>query len=46
MSKKKATKPQPPKADNPNHKEDFLKILTLAAQPVKKRAGYKEAKGN
>jgi hypothetical protein len=41
MPKKKATKSQPPKADNQNHKEDFMKILTLAAQPIKKEANPK-----
>jgi len=41
MSKKKDSKPKPPKANNPNHKEDFMKILTLAAQPIKKEANAK-----
>jgi len=41
MSKKKDSKPQPPKADNPNHKEDFMKILTLAAQPKKQQSTQK-----
>lgn len=40
MSKKKESNGKPPKADNPNHKEDFLKILSLASQP-KKQVGTK-----
>jgi len=38
MSKKKDSKPKPPKADNPNHKEDFLKMLSAASQPKKQAA--------
>jgi hypothetical protein len=38
MSKKKDSKPKPPKADNPNHKQDFMKILSLASQPKKQKA--------
>jgi hypothetical protein len=33
MSKKKEVKPKDKK--NPNHKEDFMKILSMAAQPKK-----------
>ncbi len=36
MTKKKATKAKPVKADNPNHKEDFLKVLTKAIEVKKK----------
>jgi len=36
MSKKKENKPKPVKADNPNHKEDFLKVLGRAVKPAKK----------
>lgn len=32
MAKKKEVKPKAVKADNPNHKEDFLKVLTKAVQ--------------
>ncbi len=37
MSKKKDTKVKTTKADNPNHKKDFLKLLSKAVQPVSKK---------
>ena len=36
MAKKKQTKAKPVKADNPNHKEDFLKVLSKAIESKKK----------
>lgn len=37
MSKKvkAAPKKQPKKVKNPDHKEDFMELLTLAVRPVK-----------
>jgi hypothetical protein len=34
--KQKPIKPQPPKTDNPDHKEDFLKVLAKAISGKKK----------
>jgi len=35
MSKKKDTKAKPKEAVNPNHKEDFLSLLSKAVEPKK-----------
>jgi hypothetical protein len=37
-SVKKATKKAFPKPDNPNHKEDFNKLLEKAAKPHQKKS--------
>ena len=37
MAKKKERQPKPPAKGNPNHKEDFLALLSKAVQPIKIR---------
>ncbi len=37
MSKKKETKAKPKERANPNHKEDFLAVLSKAIDPNKKK---------
>jgi hypothetical protein len=38
MAKKKESKAKPKDKANPNHKEDFIALLSNAVKPIKKEA--------